>query len=113
MISDSSKVAGIQVDEFEVGGVKRYVKDGCIRLADGTIAGSTCTMLNGVRNLLHIGIPMEDVAKIASYTPARSIGMENELGSIEVGKYADLVALDGDLQVAFTFINGKCAYKRG
>ena len=113
MISDSSKVAGIQVDEFEVGGVKRYVKDGCIRLADGTIAGSTCTMLNGVRNLLHIGIPMEDVAKIASYTPARSIGMENELGSIEVGKYADLVALDGDLQVAYTFINGKCAYKRG
>ncbi len=113
MISDSSKVAGLSAEEFEVGGVKRYVKDGCIRLADGTIAGSTRTMLHGVQNLLSIGIPLEDVARIASYTPAKSIGLEKELGSIEVGKCADLTVLDPDLCVAYTFIDGVCAYQRG
>ncbi|MBQ3124666.1 MAG: N-acetylglucosamine-6-phosphate deacetylase [Clostridia bacterium] len=111
MISDSGTAAGIEVSEFEVDGVKRYVKDGVVRLADGTIAGSARTLLDGVKNLVSSGIPLCDVSKMASFNPAKTLGIENETGSIEIGKYADLVVLDKDLNVENTFINGVCEYK--
>lgn len=112
MISDSSRVAGLDVSEFTVGGVTRYVVDGVIRLADGTIAGSTKTLLDGVKNLVKLGIPLEDVSKMASLSPAKSLGLDSDIGSIAVGKYADLVVLDDDFNVEYTFVNGKCVYRK-
>ena len=113
VISDSSKVAGIEADEFYVGNVRRIVRNGAIYLEDGTIAGSTQTVLNGFKNLVKLGIPMGDVSKMTSLSPAKSLGLDGELGSITVGKLADMVVLDEDLNVDATFVNGKCAYKRG
>ena len=109
MISDSGNAAGLEVEKFEVDGITRYVKDGVVRLEDGTIAGSAKTLLHGVQNLIWDGIPMEDVAKMASYNPARALGIEKETGSIAVGKLADLVVLDECLYVKATYINGKKA----
>lgn len=112
MISDSGTAAGLDISEFEVNGVKRYIKDGVVRLADGTIAGSVRTLLDGVKNLVSSGIPLEDVSKMASLNPAKTLGLDDEIGSIAVGKFADLVVLDKDLNVCKTFINGKCEYER-
>lgn len=112
MISDSGTAAGLDISEFEVNGVKRYIKDGVVRLADGTIAGSARTLLDGVQNLVSSGIPLEDVSKMASLNPAKTLGLDDEIGSIAVGKFADLVVLDKDLNVCKTFINGKCEYER-
>lgn len=111
MVSDSGHAAGLHVTEFEVDGVMRYVKDGVVRLADGTIAGSAKTLLDGVKNLLAAGIPMGDVAQMASYNPAKSLKIEHTTGSIAVGKYADLVVLNKDYDVEYTFVNGKCVYQ--
>ena len=111
MVSDSGHAAGLNIDEFEVDGVVRYVKDGVIRLANGTIAGSAKTLLDGVRNLLQAGIPIGDVVKMASYNPAKTLKMEQETGSIAVGKYADLVVLNSNFDVEYTFVNGTCVYK--
>lgn len=111
MISDSGTAAGLDISEFEVNGVKRYIKDGVVRLADGTIAGSARTLLDGVKNLVSSGIPLEDVSKMASLNPAKTLGLDDEIGSIAVGKFADLVVLDKDLNVCKTFINGKCEYE--
>lgn len=112
MVSDSGHAAGLNVTEFDVDGVKRYVKDGVVRLANGTIAGSAKTLLNGVQNLVKDGIPLSDVSRMASYNPAKTLGLEQTLGSIDVGKIADLVVLDQDLQVKRTFINGACVYEK-
>lgn len=112
MISDSGTAAGIDVSEFEVDGVKRYVKDGVVRLADGTIAGSARTLLDGVKNLVSSGIPLEDVSKMASLNPAKTLRLDNTIGSIDIGKLADLVVLDKNLNVEYTFINGNCEYRR-
>ena len=112
MISDSGTAAGLDISGFEVNGVKRYIKDGVVRLADGTIAGSARTLLDGVKNLVSSGIPLEDVSKMASLNPAKTLGIDDETGSIAVGKLADLVILDKDLNVCETFINGKSEYKR-
>ena len=113
VISDSSKVAGIEADEFYVGNVRRIVRNGAIYLEDGTIAGSTCTVLNGVKNLVKIGIPLGDVSKMTSLSPAKSLGLDGEIGSITVGKLADMVVLDENFDVDSTFVNGNCVYTKG
>lgn len=112
MVSDSGSAAGMDITEFEVGGIKRYVKDGVVRLADGTIAGSARTLLDGVKNLLGAGIPMGDVVKMASYNPAMSLKLEQQTGSIAVGKCADLVVLNKEYEVEYTFVNGACVYRK-
>ncbi|MBR5309119.1 MAG: N-acetylglucosamine-6-phosphate deacetylase [Clostridia bacterium] len=112
MISDSGHAAGLEISEFEVDGIKRYVRDGVVRLENGTIAGSAMTLADGVRHLIRDGIPMEDVAKMASFNPARAIGLEDSIGSIAVGKCADLAVLDGEFRVVSTYIDGECVYEK-
>lgn len=112
IISDSEQAAGANISEFEVSGIKCYIKDGAIRLEDGTISGSAQTLLDGVKNLLRAGISMGDVAKMASYNPAKSLKLEHITGSIAVGKYADLVVLNEQYDVECTFVNGVCVYRK-
>lgn len=111
IISDSGHAAGLNVAEFEVDGIVRYVKDGVVRLADGTIAGSAKTVADGVKNLLRSKIPIEDVSRMASLNPATSLKMADRTGSIARGKLADLVVLDEEWNVEHTFVNGTCVYQ--
>lgn len=110
MISDSGHAAGLDVTEFEVDGVMRYVKDGVVRLANGTIAGSAMTLYDGFKNLVRSGFSMEDVSKMCSLSPARSLSIDDTVGSIEVGKNADVILLDNSLNIRKTFVDGKCVY---
>lgn len=110
VVSDSVSAAGIEVEEFEFDGRICTVKDGAVRLPDGTISGSARTLLDGVQHLIKRGIPITDVSKMASYNPAKSINKEHEVGTISVGKYADLVVLDSEYNVHSTFINGVRVY---
>ena len=107
MISDSIDAAGYDGKEFEVDGIKRYIEDGVIRLADGTIAGSAKSLYDGVKNLIKDGIPIEDVSKMASFNPAKIIGIDAKTGSIKVGKCADLVVLDSEYRIKYTFVDGR------
>lgn len=111
IISDSEHGAGLTVNEIVVDGETRYIKDGVMRLKDGTIAGSASSMLRGVRNLLSSGIPLTDVAKMASLNPAKTLKIDHRTGSIAVGKAADLVVLDQDYNVLSTYVDGACVYK--
>ncbi|MBR6728531.1 MAG: N-acetylglucosamine-6-phosphate deacetylase [Clostridia bacterium] len=113
IISDSGHAAGMNVTEFTVDGLTCYVKDGVVRLADGTIAGSAKTMLDGVKNLLASGVPLEDVSKMASKNPAKSLKLDSVTGSIEKGKAADLVVLDSAYNTVCTFVDGVCVYDAG
>lgn len=111
IISDSGHAAGLDVSQFEVDGIMRYVKEGVVRLANGTIAGSAKTVLNGFQNLIRSGVPMGDAAKMASLNPARTLQIDHITGSISKGKRADLVVLDQKLNVKYTFVGGQCVYK--
>ena len=111
IISDSGHAAGLNVTEFVVDGLVRYVKDGVVRLADGTIAGSAKTVLDGVRNLIRSGIPVGEVARMAALNPAKTLKIDHLTGSIAEGKRADLVVLDQRLNVKYTFVGGQCVYK--
>lgn len=86
---------------------------GAYRLASGTIAGSRLTLIGAVRNAMAFGkLSLVDAIRMASLNPARAIGEDTRLGSIEVGKHADLVVFDDHFRVSMTLINGRPVYSR-
>ena len=104
LISDSIRSAGLKDGEYESGGLKVYLKDGTARLADGTIAGSSATLLACVKTAVNFGIAFDDAVKMASETPANMLGIKK--GRIEKGYDADLVILNDDFSVFKTIISG-------
>lgn len=110
IISDSCAAAGVSEGEYtQPDGRKIIVKDGLARLEDGTIMGSTSSILDGVRNLVSLGIPLTDAVTMVTVNPARCMGL-NDRGVIAVGRRADLTVLDKGLNVVQTFVAGKQAY---
>ncbi len=107
-ISDSIGAAGLPDGEYVSGGDLPFtVKNGKATMEDGTIMGSTAFIINSVQNAVKWGIPAESAVKMASLTPAKSIGMDNEIGSIQIGKKADLLITDKDFNILHIFIDGK------
>ena len=111
LISDSVAPAGLGDGEYEVWGEKLSVVNGRTRNERGSIAGSVITMLDAVKQMLSLGFSVVEVAKMASSNPARLLGIDNNYGSIEVGKRADLVALDDEKNVKFVMVGGKVAFE--
>lgn len=110
MISDSGHAAGLDVKQFEVDGVMRYVNNGVVTLENGTIAGSAMTLYDGFKNLIKSGIPIEQVSRMLSHSPAEALGISDTTGSICVGKSADIVLIDCDLKIDKTFVKGVCVF---
>lgn len=106
-VSDSGVMSGYPDGVYHIAGKDRFITDGVCRLADNTIAGSCKTLYDGAKNLFLMGVGLCDIAKMTSLTPARSIGVDDELGSISVGKKADLVVLDEEFAVRAVFMNGR------
>jgi len=107
LISDSSRCAGMPDGEYELGGQPIVMKDdkATIKGTD-TIAGSCIHLMTGLRRAVSFGIPLEKAIMAATLSPAKSIGIEKEIGSLEKNKFADFVILDKDLNVKAVYING-------
>ncbi|EEP72011.1 N-acetylglucosamine-6-phosphate deacetylase [Micromonospora sp. ATCC 39149] len=100
LVTDAMSAAGMPDGEYELGGQTVTVADGVARLAaDGAIAGSTLTMDAALRHAVHAGVPMADACRMVATTPARAIGLGDQVGALQVGLRADLVVLDDDLNV--------------
>jgi N-acetylglucosamine-6-phosphate deacetylase len=106
LISDAIAAAGLGDGDYEVWGETISVKNGRTQNARGSIAGSVITMLDAVRMMLSLGASEVEAARMASTNPARLIGIDQDCGSVEAGKRADLVALDQDRNVRLTMIGG-------
>jgi N-acetylglucosamine-6-phosphate deacetylase len=110
-ITDAMAGAGLADGVYALVGQTVTVKDGRATLADGTIAGSTATMNQCVRNLNQfVGVPLAEAVKMASLVPARAMGFASRLGSLSVGKDANLTALDDGGNVRLTMVRGKVVY---
>ena len=110
LISDAVLPTGLGDGEFEIWGEKVSVVEGKTRNERGSIAGSVITMLDAVKMMLSLGFSKSEVSKMASANPARLLGLEKTHGTIEIGKRADLVALDKDGNVRLTIIGGRIAF---
>lgn len=112
LITDAMRAKGLPDGESELGGQKVFVKNGEARLADGTLAGSVLKMNKAVQNLVEkVGIPFEKAVDCATINPAKMLGIDNETGSITVGKRADFTVLDSSYNVLLTVRDGNVIYQ--
>ena len=107
MITDSILAAGLPDGDYIEHNQSIHVVNGQSRLDDGTINGGTSCLVDGVRNLVSIGIPLEDACMMASKNPAQTVGIYDKTGSITEGKLADIVVLDKELNLKHVILRGK------
>lgn len=112
LITDAMRAAGTNHTTSILGarttGVPVVVKDDVAQLTDlSSYAGSIATMDRCLRTAhVRYGIPLEQVSRMLSLTPARLMGVDDRKGSLEVGKDADVVIMDPAFQVAAVFTKG-------
>ena len=108
LISDAMPPAAGGPDHFDLQGRRVTSANGCLRLDDGTLAGSVLTMDEAVRYVVNVvGLDLGDALAMASRVPATFLRRDNELGRIAPGHLASLVHLDDELRVLETWIEGR------
>ena len=107
LITDALKAAGLPDGPSMLGELEVIVKDGVCRLPNGTLAGSTLRLLDGMRNMASLGIPLEECVRMVTANPARAVGVYHETGSIAQGKLADFTVVDGNFNILFVMSNGR------
>lgn len=112
LISDGTRAVGLEDGEYELGTQRVWVKDGCARLANGTLAGSRTSLLDGVKTMiLKALVPVHEAVNMASIVPAKLLGIDSRMGSLEVGKDATFLKLDSSWGLKEVWIRGKMAWK--
>ena len=100
LITDAMAASGAGDGRYRLGRLDVDVRDGVATLVDGgSLAGSTLTMDVAYRNSVAAGLDEVTASRAASLNPARVLGIDREVGSIEAGKRADLVVLDEGREV--------------
>ena len=109
LVSDSGRCAGKDEGyQFDLGGQMAELRGGVAKLAGtDTIACSASDMWKCLVNTISWGIPEEEAVRAASYNPAKALGADDRIGSIEPGKYADFVITNADYSEKRVFIGGK------
>ena len=107
LISDALRCCGMPDGQYTLGGQDVWLENNLARLADGTIAGSATNLYLCMQKAISFGIPMEQAIRSATIIPARQIGREAEIGSIEPGKLADFVVCAPDLTPKAVYLGGK------
>ena len=114
LVTDAMPPVGTERKEFTLYGETVTVRDGACFTPDGTLAGSMLTMDRAVRNMRDlVETSVEDALRMASMNPASIIGESDARGTLEVGKAADIVVMDSDLNVTATMVAGRIVYQAG
>ncbi len=118
LITDSMRGSGMPEGESVLGnkdnGLKVLIEDGVAKLLDRTaFAGSVATTNRLVRTMIQMAdIPLIDAIKMMSTTPARIMGVHATKGSLEVGKHADIVLFNEQIEIDKTIIKGEVLYSK-
>lgn len=109
LITDAMSAAGLDDGEYKIGDLPVIVKHGEARLKDGgALAGSTLTMIRGFRYLVQeVGLSLNAASRAASLTPARLLGIDHRTGSLALGKQADIVLLNRELDIEGVWVKGR------
>lgn len=100
LVTDATPPAGAKIESFMIGGQEVFYREGKCVSAEGTLGGSALTMIEAIANCIHqVGMPLDEVLRMATLYPATAIHMEHELGRLAKGYWANLTVLNATLQV--------------
>ena len=105
LVTDAVAGAGLGDGAYSIGGLEIEVRDRVARRPDGTLAGSTLTMIEAVRKLHELGAPLADALDSATAVPARVLGL-SALGRLGPGLPADIVVLNDNLEIERVLADG-------
>lgn len=107
LITDSMEATGMADGEYRIAGLPVIVKDGKARTVEGAIAGSTLTLIDGVKNLARFtAVTFERALYCATAAPAKMLGIFDTVGSLEAGKTANMLVLDKENNVREVIFEG-------
>jgi N-acetylglucosamine-6-phosphate deacetylase len=113
LVTDAIRSAGLPDGEYMLDARPIQIRDGAVRLTDGTLAGSVLTMERALQNVCaSTGRPLEEMWVTSSLNAARAIGISARKGSLEIGKDADFVLLDDSFEVGMTIIQGEIVFSK-
>jgi len=109
LVSDSGRCAGQDEGyQFDLGGQMAEIRGGVAKLVGtDTIACSASNMWKCLTNTISWGVSEEEAVRAASFNPAKALGAQDKIGSIETGKYADFIITNADYSEKRVFIGGK------
>lgn len=108
LVSDAQPAALYNGDPVRFNNKRVYIDQGSARYKDGTLAGSTLSMLKAVKNLKNnTKLNLTDIIKMATVNPAKMLNLDTRIGSIKEGMISDLLLLDRDLNIIEVFKRGE------
>lgn len=108
LVTDAMPPAASHLRSFMLNGETVTVRNGVCETAAGVLAGSVLTMCDAVRNCVQLlGLPLDEVARMASTYPADFLGLEKTHGRVAAGYRADFTVMDDDFNVRETWIGGQ------
>jgi N-acetylglucosamine-6-phosphate deacetylase len=117
LITDAMRAAAMPEGKSLLGGLKNgvevIVEDGVAKMPDrSSFAGSVATFDRLVRTMLNLAeVPMLDIITMASLTPARIMKVQDQKGSLEIGKDADIIIFDNAINIQMTMVEGRIIYQ--
>lgn len=112
LITDAIRGAGMPDGDYAIDDRTITIRDGVVRLPNGSLAGSTLTMEHALRNFAAAtGEPLTSLWQTSSLNAARAAGVSAHKGSLEAGKDADLVLVDANMDVHLTVAEGQIVYR--
>lgn len=108
LVSDSGRCAGQPEGyQFDLGGQMAEIRGGVAKLVGSeTIACSASNLWTCLANAISWGVPEEEAIRAASYNPAKALGVQDQIGSIETGKLADFLVCSADYSQKRIFLAG-------
>lgn len=108
VVTDATAAAGANISEFIFVGKKVTVKEGKCYDEFGALGGASVTMIESIQNLIHhTDLSLDEILRMCTLYPAKAIGVDDKLGSIAVGKVANLAIFDHQFKVKATAVNGE------
>ena len=113
LITDCMRAGGMGEGQSRLGEFEVVVKDGTARLKDtGNLAGSILELKQGVKNVVDWGlVSPAEALRMASLTPAQSVGIDSVCGRIAPGYEADFIVVSDQLELEATYLDGELRYQ--
>jgi N-acetylglucosamine-6-phosphate deacetylase len=108
LISDSLRATGMPDGRYPFGGQEIDVRGNRATMADdpGTLAGSVSDLMACLKSAVSFGIPLADAVTAAAVNPAQVLGIYDRVGSLDLGKEANVAVLDRDLELRAVLFHG-------